>query len=102
MNRKTYRALQGSISKWKRIVDGVGRDDGCYNCPLCHLFHSTVNETVMDDCVGCPVWEATGDVYCFATPHFNYCHTQTPEDLRHAEAELLFLKSLVPAGGPDD
>jgi len=31
-------ALDGSIEKWRNIVEGTGTDLADDNCPLCHLY----------------------------------------------------------------
>lgn len=61
----TMEALDGSILKWEKIVDGTGIDDGRDNCPLCQLFWE-------DDCNGCPVEENTGMTNCIGTPYDNW------------------------------
>ena len=33
MNKETAEALENSITKWQRIVDGTGVDRGTINCP---------------------------------------------------------------------
>lgn len=100
MDERTLEALKGSIAKWQAIVDGVGRDLGGDNCPLCQIHDA--------ECNGCPVAEKVGDTHCNGTPYYSfqnarketnsngtgYLHTQSSR--RAAEAELRFLKSLLP------
>lgn len=86
MNKKTAKALEGSIEKWKAIVAGTGTDEGHYNCPLCALFF-------YDDCAGCPVMKKTGFGSCSNSPYDDYC--QNPTRAR-AKKELAFLISLRP------
>lgn len=62
MNKKTLKALRGSIEKWEAIADGTGAEDGHRNCPLCKLF-------IDDGCAGCPVRAATGAVSCCKSPY---------------------------------
>lgn len=38
MDKKTVKAIRGSIKKWEDIEKGTGMDFGVGNCPLCHLF----------------------------------------------------------------
>lgn len=104
MNKKTLRALKGSIRKWEEIVAGEEVDDGVDNCPLCQLFY-------WEDCKGCPVKETTGKECCVGSPYDDewndihqfdltlsdkggYVHTE--QSLAAAKAELKFLKSLLP------
>ena len=91
----TLAALKGSIEKWERIVAGTGRDYGANNCALCDRFPS---------CIGCPVMEKTGLPSCENSPYDDWrmaggCCAETadtPDLKRLAEAELAFLKSLLP------
>lgn len=59
----TLAALQGSIKKWEKIVEGIGLDCGRRNCPLCQLF---------PDCTNCPVAKHTGRVCCLCTPYIDW------------------------------
>jgi hypothetical protein len=103
MDKKTLKALKGSIKKWEKIIDGKGVDTGSGNCPLCHLFYYERG------CRGCPVSEKTGETDCLSSPyekwnwHVNIKHSdrnsikvycKTCKNL--AEKELKFLKSLLP------
>lgn len=110
MDAKTLEALQGSIAKWESIVSGKGKDDGGDNCPLCQLFN---NDDVDPDsdriCVGCPVAEKTDSVGCADTPYEKWAAltwlnrprfpraAQNAEQITAAQAELDFLRSLLPA-----
>ena len=110
MDKKTLKALKGSIQKWEKIVKGKGVDKGSYNCPLCKLF-------VKYRCVGCPVSLKTKDGSCTGTPydewedhffseHEDYWNDQTDKELglkcqcdtcrEIAQKEVDFLKSLLP------
>lgn len=64
MNTKTRAALRGSITKWEKIVAGVGVDRGTRNCPLCQMFL-----VKSDTCRGCPVYEKTRKSYCKGSPY---------------------------------
>jgi len=44
-------AIEGSIEKWERIVDGMGVDEGGHNCPLCKLII-----VQLERCPECPVY----------------------------------------------
>jgi hypothetical protein len=117
MDEKTLTALQGSISKWEAIVAGTGDDLGTDNCPLCLEFadkHADVNEDeprwASEGCFGCPVAEKVGTHSCCRTPYQAWAnhswdvngkksHPYTVKDDKGrqlAQAELDFLKSLVP------
>lgn len=58
----TIDPLEGSIQKWRDIVDGKIADEGAKNCELCHSF-------VDQDCEGCPVFERSGRSLCLGTPY---------------------------------
>ena len=90
MDEGTLEALKGSIRKWEAIVNGTGTDEGGRNCPLCQLFRYD------DDlCLRCPVMLHTGSDCCIGTPYRKYRDNKTTEN---AQAELDFLKSLLPPG----
>lgn len=93
MDSKTLAALKGSIKKWEGIVAGKISDEGQDNCPLCQMFFK-------GRCHGCPV----GD--CNESPYYDWFYAtlkidppffaNTPELHRLAQAELDFLRSLLP------
>ena len=104
MNKKTLKALKGSIEKWRKIVHEDGEDFGTDNCPLCDCFYSK-------GCNGCPVAEETGMPDCNDTPYlawrdyqvddgrFNFPNRAFDEKAEElALAEYEFLKSLLPEG----
>lgn len=103
MDEPTLIALQGSIAKWQAIVDGTGVDDGTENCPLCLMFYGDFG-----GCAGCPVNEHTSCSFCKATPYEDWCDlfvtdryavpkiADTPARKQAAQAEVDFLKSLLP------
>lgn len=86
MNKKTLKALKGSIKKWEGIVAGTMLDLGPINCPLCSMFW-------LKDCAGCPVMAKTKKMGCVGTPYQSY--TMFPSG-NTAQRELDFLKSLLP------
>lgn len=92
MDEGILKALKGSIAKWEAILAGTGEDDGPDNCPLCQLFNTP--QTKDDFCKGCPVREATSQRFCHGTPYEDYLDGGDDEV---AQAELDFLKSLLPA-----
>ena len=107
MKDETLKALKGSITKWKRIVNGKGKDVGNTNCPLCTLFPM---------CAGCPVADRADEDGCTNTPWEKWSLHQTNfHNLRPvfwggsfsivgkcrtckklAREELEFLQSLLP------
>lgn len=68
-NDKVAAALEGSIEKWQKIIEGTGVDKGDDNCPLCQLFLKGRNDNVYNACLGCPVSEKTDASHCFFTPY---------------------------------
>lgn len=99
MDKRTLKALQGSIKKWESIVAGVGKDLGGNNCALCIAFPS---------CDNCPVIDIGGGTFaCDNTPYDDWAKSiefksggmaTTDQQVRAAQAELDFLKSLLPEG----
>jgi len=118
MDKETAEALEGSIKKWERIVEGSGVDQGARNCPLCYLFLSDYKgrcnpmSWLIEECVGCPVAEKIGYPGCANTPYGNFrqyfneyypavnhytykdAHVFDQESKRLAMVEFEFLKSL--------
>ena len=103
MDKRTLKALHGSIRKWIRIATWVGEDEGADNCPLCEQFETNF-------CPGCPVYES-GYNGCSGSPYSQWrsaifveskgitpvpCRVIGPESQAAAEAEVLFLISLLP------
>lgn len=113
MDTETLKALRGSIAKWEGIVAGTVADEGGENCPLCQMF---VLESETASCTGCPVAARTGRDDCYRSPYITEWNrlnpwpedangvqlwsrkVQTEEHRAAAQAELDFLKSLLPAG----
>lgn len=104
MNRRTLKALEGSIEKWRKIVAREGVDKGVANCPLCRELFLPVAP-----CHGCPVEESTGVTGCEKSPyeawdrhqalyHHNplIAQNECPTCMRFAKKELAFLESLLP------
>ena len=115
MDERTLKALRGSIVKWEAIVDGSGVDKGVNNCPLCKEFEAIPDpdDDEQDCCYGCPVADKVGYTGCEGTPythwaeHHNSKHfnpdlnllsrqIQCPDCIPFAQAELDFLRSLLP------
>lgn len=97
MDAKTLKALRGSIKKWEGIVAGTMEDYGEDNCPLCKLF-------LKQNCEGCPVYARTHHEGCYETPYRETLKADGKEEYdRLAQAELDFLKSLLPTDAiPDE
>lgn len=102
MNKRTAKALEESIEKWRQIERGEMVDWGPRNCSLCMEYFKATG------CRGCPVRKATGRNFCVGTPYKNWDDAQarvgriwsiekvadTPELIRLARAERKFLESL--------
>ena len=106
MNKKTLKALEGSIEKWRDIVAGDGEDKGPRNCALCQLFLEMGAKT---DCSDCPVGKAVDDLTVNCSPQYDAWsehylddhggkarRINCPECERLARAELKFLEGLRP------
>lgn len=105
MSPKTLKALKASIKHWEENVaaetpQGAGvRGD---KCALCQKFASNY-------CSGCPVFKKTLKRGCDGTPYFRaydayYAWKKAQDDdhkaewCKAAQAEVVFLKSLLPRG----
>lgn len=113
MDAETLEALRGSIAKWEGIVAGTTTNEGPDNCPLCLRFNSFVNKEAKHGCRGCPVREKVGMSGCDGTPYEEYedferrvDDADEDADEKHAialaQAELDFLKSLLPKDSSSD
>lgn len=99
MNRKTKRALLGSIANWESAALGVRIMGAVADCVLCELF---LLNTSGSACKGCPVREATGKHGCRNTPYNEYtklvrhlgCENRSV--MAQAQLEVDFLKGLLP------
>ena len=95
MTPTTLKAIKGSIRKWVKISNGTGEDQGPDNCPLCKLFYAK-------KCKGCPVATVTGQIECEGSPYQVWSEfpleesISSPRSIAIAEAEVLFLKTLLP------
>ena len=99
MDKKTLRALRGSIRKWHKIAYHEKINRGVRDCPLCRQFHSAFAKDVDydDSCSNCPVQIRTGEPYCYETPYIKYT-TRASNRIRYAIEERDFLISLLPPG----
>lgn len=112
MSGRALKALKASIRKWERNVAAVGPADvklGAFSCPLCKLYNP--DEWVISrSCHSCPVYAKTKRLYCDGTPYKKAAkakydwHYQTTNEKaakafrRAAQAEVNFLRGLLPAG----
>lgn len=118
MDEKMLTALQGSIEKWRAIVNGTGLDKGAENCPLCAEYKDAEDpesdpygDEVM--CYGCPVSEKSGMDGCVGTPYDQWAEYLSDKgrlvgsenrkvfdtvSAALAQSELDFLTSLLPIG----
>ena len=64
VSKADYKALKGSIKKWKKIISGEGVDKGSENCPLC-----IENSNKPYSCGECPISEKTGQDWCEGSPY---------------------------------
>lgn len=97
MTKKTLAALRASIRHWELMRDdphGPERPTGDM-CALCNLF-------LDKECAGCPVAQRAGHLMCKGTP-YHYAHwlfytipLPDADWRRAAQAEIKFLKSLLP------
>lgn len=102
MDPKTLTALKASIAKWERNVEAETPDKvllGASECALCKLF-------IYNLCKDCPVRARSGSHFCRQTPFvktinsfFDWNEGGSKDSWREAaQAEVDFLKSLLPEG----
>lgn len=110
MDKRTLKALKGSIKHWQENVDAETPDDATtdgFACDLCDEFHDKYDD--LPECAGCPVYKKTGQTGCTGTPYFPAHHalrdwrfkgTSSHKQAwrKAAQAELDFLISLLPEG----
>lgn len=97
-------ALEGSIRKWEKIVNGTGADDGWHNCPLCDKHNQP--GVYCDGCIvqenrTSPLKGCSGTPYAQWDAHHHKAHhgrmpkrVECRECKRLAQDELDFLISL--------
>jgi len=105
--------IEGALRKWDCIAQGIGTDEGMWNCPLCQVF---VYARGTNKCKGCPVFKRTGAKGCSATP-YRYFYVRNNQTLPHymqnsynpskhirqcdvVEDAIEFLVSLLPEDHP--
>ena len=118
MDKRTYDALQASIVKWERntrVRNPYNAALWVHDCPLCQIYWK---RDFGKSCKGCPVKSATLQKGCMGTPYNSAVDAndrwETPSlygltkraakrDWLEASRKMaLFLRALVPAGGPDE
>lgn len=104
--RATFRL---SVTKWVKIVEGSGVDEGGENCPLCSLYTGDLCEAENLGSL-CPVADFSGVSECRCTPYIGWiahhqsdCHSgedpyrvRCKECLSLARKELRFLMGFLP------
>lgn len=110
MDATTLEALKASIEHWRRMATGKANPGeapirDC--CALCDLFNNDT-QFILEQCVGCPVFERTGRQGCAGTPYedaYSRWKRLTTAYLvlnkdscfqLFARDELVFLESLLP------
>lgn len=74
MTPQVTEALEASIAKWEENLLAKHPLDvkvGWSDCALCHLFHwEATSQFVFEaTCVSCPVFEKTGQTFCYGSPY---------------------------------
>ena len=74
MTPEARKALEGSITAWKKRAAGEYKYPRTDYCPLCKLFHEGENSDIEAGygCLECPIMGATGKSGCNDTPLDNY------------------------------
>jgi len=89
-------SIRESIAKWRAIVRFLTANNSAVlvkaggGCALCHSY---LDILLIDPCYHCPIFKVTHINKCLSTPF-----RQRPE-LRHAEAEVLFLRAILKLNG---
>jgi hypothetical protein len=71
-------AFEKSILKWELIVKGWDTYNSIETCGLCDLYFEHGNDE--ESCVGCPIFERTGEKYCGGSPYNNYVNEYNVAD----------------------
>lgn len=117
MDANTLRALEESITHWEKNLVTSNPSEvslGGSNCALCQMF--VFGDENCDPCRGCPVFEHTSFPGCTGTPYHDAhisgmqwkYNSYDPDSYdrhkaafhRAAQAELDFLRSLLPTATP--
>ena len=107
MNNSIKEAYNSSIAHWERLskcktveefkAEGIGPD----KCGFCLLFLKYYAPSE-DNCIGCPIYNATGKKYCHDTPYndmadkfFDFTNGVSDEaPHKEIQEELEFLRNL--------
>lgn len=113
MKKKVLKALKRSIKKWEKKAEQTidELDFGPESCPLCELFHPSINDKILwgSACIECPIYEKTNEKYCNKTPYKATAdiwdewdiqkHLSKKQEVKLREGiqeEIEFLKGLLP------
>ncbi|MDH1268948.1 hypothetical protein N5C81_15085 [Rhizobium pusense] len=108
MEQITREALEASIKHWQEITEVTAYNQvhiGPEDCALCQLFNIHDDDNEDQNCIGCPVRDATGKRYCGDSPYLRANNAKISwwegksklEDfIAAAKDELDFLISLRP------
>lgn len=75
VNKETAAALEASIKHWEdNAVASFSKISlSSSSCALCHKFrfaqYSDDDDAQENDCIGCPIFEKTGEPYCDNSPY---------------------------------
>ena len=104
MHPATLKCLKSAIAHWKENASITGVEDASLRpCALCHRFRWGGRNCELDG-EKCPVFAATGEHFCLETPYWDAFRARERDDFdaffAAAEAELAFLRSLLPTEPP--
>lgn len=105
MRISTLSAIQASVAHWERMQANwpeSAESPDVDECALCQLFY---NSTHWDHCCySCPIFNVTGQRFCIGTPYHAAARAFDGADAAAwqaaAQAEIDFLKSLLPGAAP--
>lgn len=89
----TEKLIEMSIGKWMGVLAGA-KEWSLQDCPLCSRFNST-EERSDNDCLSCPIFFYTGEIYCTKTPYDSYTKCSKENKDKYARAEIRFLKKVL-------
>ena len=92
--------IEKSIEKWVGVLDGA-EENSTDDCALCERYWE-------DDCMECPIYEHTDNIYCKSTPYYawaehhnefhfvQFCRKIHCEECKElAQKEFDFLKEIL-------
>lgn len=91
-------ALLGSIKKWENIRDGLAKDNGLKDCPLCQLYYlPPEKDPEYLRCKKCPIFIDTGMNLCQGSPYYNWFYKeQNPVGAQKMIDYLKYLLKMKP------